>query len=87
MRPLIEGRNAGGVFDVRSVSVSKAFTRACRAVGIEDLHFHDLRHRATARFFRISSIACRDAAQLAREPSIDADSSVAALTGSSSFVP
>jgi integrase len=33
--------------------VSASFTRACTALGIADLHFHDLRHRATAQFFRM----------------------------------
>jgi integrase len=53
--PLIEGRTAGSIFGVRAASVSTAFTRACQAVDppIEDLHFHDLRHRATAEFFRM----------------------------------
>lgn len=52
--PLIEGRTAGGIFQVRAASVSTAFTRACQDLQppIEDLHFHDLRHRATAQFFR-----------------------------------
>jgi integrase len=52
--PLIEGRTEGSIFDVRASSVSTAFTRACKALKppIEDLHFHDLRHRATAQFFR-----------------------------------
>lgn len=52
--PLIEGRAEGSIFNVRAASVSTAFTRACQRVvpPIEDLHFHDLRHRATAQFFR-----------------------------------
>ena len=35
--------------------MSAAFTRACQDVKppIVDLHFHDLRHRATAQFFRM----------------------------------
>ncbi|MBW8310719.1 MAG: site-specific integrase [Rhizobium sp.] len=43
------------VFGARADSVSTAFTRACKAVEppIDDLHFHDLRHRATAQFFRM----------------------------------
>lgn len=32
-------------------AVTHAFVRACKAAGIEDLHFHDLRHEATSRFF------------------------------------
>jgi integrase len=51
--PLIENRDDGLLFPYREASVSTAFTRACQAVRppIEDLHFHDLRHRATAQFF------------------------------------
>jgi len=53
--PLIEGREVGNVFNARAASVSTAFTRACQALEppIVDLHFHDLRHRATAEFFRM----------------------------------
>jgi integrase len=54
VKPLIEGRTEGLIFNVRADSVSTAFTRGCQNVKppIEDLHFHDLRHRATAQFFR-----------------------------------
>lgn len=53
--PLIKGRKTGDLFAARAASVSTAFTRACKDVHppIEDLHFHDLRHRATAQFFRM----------------------------------
>jgi integrase len=50
--PILKARSTGKVFDVRPESVSTAFTRACQALGLEDLHFHDLRHRATADLFR-----------------------------------
>lgn len=53
LAPQIEGRTEGNIFNVRAASVSTAFTRACAAAGITDLHFHDLRHRATAEFFRL----------------------------------
>lgn len=55
VQPLIEGRDVGSIFGVRAASVSTAFTRACKAVkpAIDDLHFHDLRHKATAEFFRM----------------------------------
>jgi integrase len=53
VEPLIEGREDGDIFGVRAASVSTAFTRACQTTGIDDLHFHDLRHRATAAFFRM----------------------------------
>lgn len=55
VEPLIEGRDSGFLFPYQSDSVSAAFTRGCKAVEppIVDLHFHDLRHRATASFFRM----------------------------------
>jgi integrase len=54
--PLIEDRTEGQVFlGLRASSVSTAFTRGCKTVEppIVDLHFHDLRHRAAAQFFRM----------------------------------
>jgi integrase len=39
------------IFTVNPKSVSSSFTRACKALKIEDLHFHDLRHEATSRLF------------------------------------
>jgi integrase len=56
IEPLIAGPDDGQIFaGVRAASVSTAFTRACKEVtpSIVDLHFHDLRHRATAEFFRM----------------------------------
>lgn len=40
------------LFPYSARSVSTSFTRACKSLGIEDLHFHDLRHCATAALFR-----------------------------------
>ncbi len=34
-------------------SVSSSFTRACAVLGIEDLHFHDLRHDGISRLFEL----------------------------------
>ena len=34
-------------------SISASFTRACQFLGIEDLHFHDLRHDGISRLFEI----------------------------------
>lgn len=56
VEPLLKDRTEGQVFvGLKAASVSAAFTRACQALEppIEDLHFHDLRHRATAEFFRM----------------------------------
>lgn len=41
----------GRVFPYNSRSVGSAFRRECRAQGIEDLRFHDLRHEGTSRLF------------------------------------
>ena len=39
----------GQVFPITGEALKKAFTRACERAGIENLHFHDLRHEATSR--------------------------------------
>lgn len=39
------------IFPYKADSIGTAFRRACVALGIEDLHFHDLRHEATSRLF------------------------------------
>ena len=45
-------RKTGNVFlDCDERSVSASFTRTCKKVGIKDLHFHDLRHRAIRQLF------------------------------------
>lgn len=45
------GHKVGWIFPYNSRSVGAAFRRACRQLGINDLHFHDLRHEATSRLF------------------------------------
>lgn len=39
------------VFPFNPKSIGSAFTRACKLLGITNLHFHDLRHEATSRLF------------------------------------
>ena len=53
LEPLLKGRKGCTVFNAYAPSVSVAFTRACQALAIDDLRFQDLRHRATAEFFRM----------------------------------
>jgi len=40
---------SGRVFPISPEALKRAFTRACDRAGIENLHFHDLRHEATSR--------------------------------------
>lgn len=55
VEPLIQESKTGFLFPYNPKSISAAFTRGCQDVTppIVDLHFHDLRHRATASFFRM----------------------------------
>ncbi len=41
------------VFPYRTDALSAAFTRACKALEIADLRFHDLRHEGASRLFEI----------------------------------
>lgn len=41
-------RDSDRIFPLHPQTVSKAFTEACRALSIPDLHFHDLRHEAAS---------------------------------------
>jgi integrase len=43
----------GRVFPYTTDAVGAAFTRACQLLGIEDLHFHDLRHDGISRLFEM----------------------------------
>lgn len=39
------------IFPVTDGTISTLFPRACKAIGIKDLHFHDLRHEGITRLF------------------------------------
>jgi integrase len=39
------------VFPIHFEALKGLWKRACKRADIEDLHFHDLRHEATTRFF------------------------------------
>lgn len=53
VEPILRERTNGKVFPYQASSVSTAFTRACTKLKIDDLHFHDLRHKATSDLFRM----------------------------------
>lgn len=42
-------RKSDRIFPFNSDTVSRRFTDACKYLGLEDLHFHDLRHEGTSR--------------------------------------
>jgi integrase len=60
MQPAIE--NDDRIFPYNPKTIGSRFTRACRVLGILDLHFHDLRHEGTTRLFelglQIPEVAC-----------------------------
>jgi len=48
---LAQPGRTGCIFPFKEFSIKAAWARSCDAVGIEDLHFHDLRHEGTSRLF------------------------------------
>ena len=46
-------RVADEIFPFTTGAISAGFTRACRQLGISDLHFHDLRHEGISRLFEM----------------------------------
>lgn len=49
LQPKTEGR----IWPFNAESISTSFRRACAFLGIEDLHFHDLRHEGISRLFEL----------------------------------
>jgi integrase len=46
-------RSSGPIFPYSTDAIGAAFTRACKVLGIADLHFHDLRHEGVSRLFEM----------------------------------
>jgi integrase len=46
-------RSSDRIFPFTADALSAAFTRACKALEIGDLHFHDLRHEGASRLFEM----------------------------------
>lgn len=46
-------KTAPEIFPVSTDAISAGFTRACKLLEIEDLHFHDLRHDGISRLFEM----------------------------------
>ncbi|MCS6766929.1 MAG: tyrosine-type recombinase/integrase [Candidatus Protistobacter heckmanni] len=49
----VQPREGERIFPCSAESASAAFTRAIQLLGIEDLHFHDLRHEGISRLFEM----------------------------------
>lgn len=55
-KPEVVGKShnrSGRIFPYSEDAVGAAFTRAMKLLGIEDLHFHDLRHEGVSRLFEM----------------------------------
>ncbi len=48
-------RSKPNIFPYSTDAIGAAFTRACRVLAIDDLHFHDLRHEAVSRLFELGN--------------------------------
>lgn len=48
-------KRSAEIFPYSTDAISTAFTRACKLLGIEDLHFHDLRHEGISRLFEMGN--------------------------------
>ena len=46
-------RKGERIFPYSAETISASFTRACALLGIENLHFHDLRHEGVSRLFEM----------------------------------
>lgn len=49
----LQPETKGIIWPYNAQSVSASFTRACVLLGIDDLHFHDLRHEGISRLFEL----------------------------------
>ena len=47
-------RQCAQIFPYNTDSIGTAWSRACKMVGVEDLHFHDLRHEGVSRLFEMN---------------------------------
>lgn len=50
---LRQPRTGTRIFPASADTISSVFTRACKLLGIADLHFHDLRHEGITRLFEM----------------------------------
>lgn len=54
----------GSVFGMTEMQITKTMRRIAKSIGIDDLHFHDLRHEAISRLFERTRLTERQIAQI-----------------------
>lgn len=59
---LAQPKDDDRVFPYNAATISTIFPRACKELGIIDLHFHDLRHEGTSQLFEILHYEIQEAA-------------------------
>lgn len=50
-------KTAPEIFPYTAIAITASFTRACKIVEIEDLHFHNLRREGASRLFVMEQVA------------------------------
>lgn len=50
---IAQPKSSSRMFPHSAIAISAAFTRACKFLAIDDLHFHDLRHEGVSRLFEM----------------------------------
>ena len=53
IQSLMAHRTCSGVFSTTAEAIKRAWKKALHLAGIDDFHFHDLRHEAVTRFFEL----------------------------------
>jgi integrase len=67
-----DARGNGKVFDIQvGRAVTHAFAKACKVAGLDDLHFHDLRHEATSRLFERTDLRDIEIASITGHKTMD----------------
>lgn len=66
-----EGPLAGPVFSYTSSGFKSAWRITLASLGIEDLHFHDLRHEAVSRLFELGSLNVMEVAAISGHKSLN----------------
>lgn len=66
----LEPQLSGPVFTYTSSGFKTTWAVMCRRLGIEDLHFHDLRHEAISRFFELGTMDLMEVAAISGHKSL-----------------